>query len=326
MPRPKRIEFPGAIYHVTHSVTAESTRLFHDPASGDAFMSLLAKTAVEHAVRIHAYCLLPNQYHLLLTTERANLSIFMRSVHASWQLCLASGEVPRTWAGRYRAWCIQAEQLLAPVSVYLHRQAEALAGRDHWINYRWSSIRVCLEKAAAPHWLDCAAVLQHSKDLGHSNYAELLQAPLPSVVLDFYSLQRRPAVLGSAEFKRAIGLLCQQRNATPAELDVSLSQLVEVTAGVFASPVASLYDSRRGALNLPRQTVMYLARFDMQMPLRDIAQHFNLRSHTAVCNSLLAFKKRLRNDKTLSDQITSIRQHLKAAAVNLVDVDYVEWY
>ena len=64
----------------------------------------------------------------------------------------------------------------------------------------------------------------------------------------------------------------------------------------------------------------------MQLPLQQIAQHFNLRSHTAVCNILLAFKKRLSNDDALHSKIESIRQHLKSTTVNLVDVDYVEWY
>jgi putative transposase len=63
MSRPLRIEYPGAWYHVMNRGRRgeESTELFH--------------------IKIAAYCLMPNHYHLLLYTPDGNLPRGMRHIN-----------------------------------------------------------------------------------------------------------------------------------------------------------------------------------------------------------------------------------------------------
>jgi len=73
MPRPHRIQFPGALYHVTARGN-NGSRMFRSQRDGEAFLDLLAVIVRRHHVLVHAYCLMGNHYHLLLGTPLGNVS------------------------------------------------------------------------------------------------------------------------------------------------------------------------------------------------------------------------------------------------------------
>ena len=73
MSRPIRVEFEGAVYHVTARGN-ERRQPFRDDEDRARFLSTLEECVQRFGVRVHCYCLMPNHYHLLLETPRANLS------------------------------------------------------------------------------------------------------------------------------------------------------------------------------------------------------------------------------------------------------------
>ena len=73
MPRPLRIEFSGAWYHVMNR-GAGYQRIFHSAIHRQLFLNLLDETHKMFHVEIHAYCLMNKHYHLLLHTPNGNLS------------------------------------------------------------------------------------------------------------------------------------------------------------------------------------------------------------------------------------------------------------
>jgi putative transposase len=78
MPRPLRIEFADAWYHVMNR-GAGFQRIFKTIKHRQIFISLLAEVSKLFGVEIHAYCLMGNHYHLLIKTPRGNLSRIMRA-------------------------------------------------------------------------------------------------------------------------------------------------------------------------------------------------------------------------------------------------------
>ena len=67
MARPLRIEYPGAYYHVMNR--GQSRRnIFVEDKGRQSFLDLLADITRLWKVEIHAYCLMDNHYHLLLST------------------------------------------------------------------------------------------------------------------------------------------------------------------------------------------------------------------------------------------------------------------
>ncbi|MGA2403415.1 MAG: transposase [Syntrophobacteraceae bacterium] len=81
MSRPLRIEFPGAWYHVMNRGRRRE-RVYEDDPDYHSFIALLQEAAKLWDVRISAYCLMPNHYHLLIHTPLGNLSRCMRHINA----------------------------------------------------------------------------------------------------------------------------------------------------------------------------------------------------------------------------------------------------
>ena len=79
MSRPLRIEYPNAWYHVMNR-GRRAEKIFLNKTDYTTFLELLIESAEIWNVRIAAYCMLPNHYHILLQTPDANLSRFMRHV------------------------------------------------------------------------------------------------------------------------------------------------------------------------------------------------------------------------------------------------------
>jgi len=80
MARPLRLEFAGALYHVT-SRGDRREAIYEDDADREAFLELLGKVCTRHNWVCYAYCLMSNHYHLMVETPDANLSRGMRQLN-----------------------------------------------------------------------------------------------------------------------------------------------------------------------------------------------------------------------------------------------------
>jgi REP element-mobilizing transposase RayT len=83
MARALRIQYPGALYHVTCRGN-ERKNVFVNKEDRTVFLEKLALSSDTYHVPILAYVLMANHFHLLLTTPEANLSEFMRHFNISY--------------------------------------------------------------------------------------------------------------------------------------------------------------------------------------------------------------------------------------------------
>ncbi len=120
MARPLRIEYPGAVYHVT-SRGNEKKAIFRDDQDKDTFLKTLHKVNDRYNWLCHAYCLMDNHYHLLIETPDANLSIGMRQLNGVYTQTYnrRHTRVGHLFQGRYKAILIQKESHLLEVSRYI---------------------------------------------------------------------------------------------------------------------------------------------------------------------------------------------------------------
>ena len=81
MARPLRLEFKGAVYHLTSRGNARQKVFFSD-TDRELFFETLAQVVSRYGWICHAYCLMANHYHLLVETPKANLSLGMRQLRA----------------------------------------------------------------------------------------------------------------------------------------------------------------------------------------------------------------------------------------------------
>ena len=163
MARPLRVEFPGAVYHVTARGN-ERRRTFRDDLDRRQFLATLEQAVQQHALRVHAFCLMPNHYHLLVETPCGNLSRGLGWLQTTYTIRFnrrhrRSGHL---FQGRFKAHLVEADSYAMELLRYLHlnpvRPRDKTApvpreGRRTLREYPWSSHRAYLGKAAAPPWL-----------------------------------------------------------------------------------------------------------------------------------------------------------------------------
>lgn len=132
------------------------SRVFHKPGDYDAFVALIAEAQRRVRVRVVAYCLMPNHFHLVLWPRQdGDLSRFMQwlltaHVRRYHRHHRGSGHV---WQGRFKAFPIQQDAHLLTVLRYVERnalRAKLVRRAESWA---WSSVRWWRERRQWPAFL-----------------------------------------------------------------------------------------------------------------------------------------------------------------------------
>jgi len=120
MTRPLRIEYAGAVYHIT-SRGNEKKAVFKDDQDRINFLNTLQHVNKRYNWLCHAYCMMDNHYHLLIETPDGNLSLGMRQLNGVYTQ-LFNKRHQRTghlFQGRYKAILIQKDSHLLEVCRYV---------------------------------------------------------------------------------------------------------------------------------------------------------------------------------------------------------------
>lgn len=154
MSRPLRIEFAGALYHVTSRGDGQKD-IYHNDQDRRDYLSVLSDACNRFNWTIHAYCLMSNHYHLLIETPDGNLSQGMRQLNGVYTQRFNRNHkrVGHVFQGRYKAIIVQKEAYLLELSRYIVlnpvRASMARAAKD----WPWSSYRATCGMIGSPDWL-----------------------------------------------------------------------------------------------------------------------------------------------------------------------------
>ena len=162
MPRQLRIQYEGAFYHIT-SRGVERRKIFIEDQDYEKFYSYLEKTAEIYHLIIHAFCLMPNHYHIECETPRANLSEAMQWLNTSYTVYFnrrhkRSGHL---FQGRYKALLVEKESYLSELNRYIHLNPLRAKLVKKIEDYRWSSYLVYLGKNKKVQWVETEDTLKH---------------------------------------------------------------------------------------------------------------------------------------------------------------------
>lgn len=236
MARPLRIEFAGALYHVTARGDRREA-IFVDDEDRAALLELLGEACSRFDLRSHAYCLMGNHYHLVLETARPNLSRALRHLNGVYtqRFNRRHQRVGHVFQGRYQAIVVDRDAYYLEVVRYVLLNPVRAKLVKHARQWAWSSYRAVMGRAPARGGVDVPGLLSHFGAtagraraafarfidegagqgtlwthlngqiyLGDERFAERLQMRLPSsgVSSEIPRLQRRGRVLPLAEYQR----------------------------------------------------------------------------------------------------------------------------
>jgi len=148
MARPLRIEFPGALYHLT-SRGNERRPLFLDNKDRNNFLALLSSVVDRFNWLCHAYCLMDNHYHILIETPEGNLSRGMRQLNGVYTQLFNRRyqRVGHLFQGRYKAILIDKDSYLVSLCRYVvlnSVRANLVKRPEDW---PWSSYTATIGKS-----------------------------------------------------------------------------------------------------------------------------------------------------------------------------------
>ncbi len=145
MARPLRIEFPGALYHLTARGNAGQD-IFLDARDSQRFLNILDQVATRLRWRCFAYCLMSNHYHLVVETPAPNLSHGMRQLNGRYtqRFNFRHGRDGHLFQGRYKAILVDREAYLKEVCRYVVLNPVRAGLVPDVRAWRWSSYRATL--------------------------------------------------------------------------------------------------------------------------------------------------------------------------------------
>jgi putative transposase len=206
MPRRPRLVLAGIPLHITQrGVNRAAT--FIDADDHSFYLELLTEIAVTHELAVHAYVLMSNHVHLLITPSCAdNLGRAMRLINQRY-VGAFNRRHRRTgtlWESRFRSCLVDTERYLLTLYRYIELNPVRAAIVDAPERYPWSSARsnlgIVAAKCVTPHPIYDA--LGATADARTSAYAEWLRAGLADEDLDSIRLHiRQERALGSPHFQ-----------------------------------------------------------------------------------------------------------------------------
>jgi len=169
MARPLRIQYPGAVYHVTCRGN-ERQDIFRDDQDRNQFLQILIQSINIYSVKLYSYVLMTNHFHLLVETPKGNLAEFMRKFNITYTgyYNRRHNRVGHLYQGRYKSILVDKNEYLSVLSRYIHlnpvkiKAMKKIPEKDkirYLIRYPWSSLPGFLSRRKREWYIDYAMVL-----------------------------------------------------------------------------------------------------------------------------------------------------------------------
>jgi putative transposase len=319
MSRPLRIHYPDAWYHVMNR-GRRGEEIFTGNNDYTAFIELLKDLTEDYKVKIAAYCLMPNHYHLLVQTPGANISRSMRHLNGVYtqrfnRMHLCDGQLLR---GRYKSIIVDGDSYLLELLRYIHRNPLEAGVVENLNEYTWSSHKGYVSAARKWDWLHKDFILSlfsQSKAESIRRYQHFISKEIPEEINQILARKKLPTAIGSKLFVDKI-----------KELFFSHKTHEEVPESRFLSPdvdkilaeVCTYYKvsrdailvSKRGHFNEPRNVAIYLTRCLRNDTLKGVGNAFGIDKNSTVGSVVDRVKREMENNKRICKRVNNLKDIL----------------
>jgi REP element-mobilizing transposase RayT len=267
MARPLRIEFPGAVYHVTSRGNARQA-IFIDDEDRGVFLDVLSMVVGRFNWLCHAYCLMENHYHLLIETPDGNLSKGMRELNGVYTQGFNQKyrRVGHLFQGRYNAILLEKDNHLLSLCRYVVLNPERAGLIKRPEQWRWSSYRATVGLTKKPSFLTVDWVLSqfgNRRGVAIEKYKTFVMEGMGKE--SPWGTLRGQIFWGSDEFiKRLRGLLEEKE---------SIKEVPRVQRYVARPPLKELFKGKMGKERTVEDRVISHAYVHYGYTMKEIADH-----------------------------------------------------
>jgi putative transposase len=314
MTRPWRIQFPGAVYHVTSRGNNRQS-IFKDDSDRKKFLNLLERASLRFRLHIFAFCLMSNHYHLFLRTPDGNLASAMHWLNTTYTSYFhhRNGYCGHLLQRRYKAVLVTEEPHWLHLSMYIHLNPVRAGIVDDPASYEWSSFRDYTRARERFKWLmPDEILLQYGRNLTRGRRAYRMSClELSKKPASFFENIRAGVVLGSREaiedtFNKYSPKGKQEdvRDFTKTKREaIDIDKELSRVAGIFKVKPEMLKYRRRNFP--PKQAAYYHLVENCSIPVTRVAQILGVKQ-TALSNGISRFRKNLDKDKNMKKKMNAL--------------------
>jgi putative transposase len=315
MARPLRIEYEGAVYHVTARGN-ERGKIFFSKRDYEKFKEYIAAAKERYGFILHAYVLMTNHYHLIIETPEKNLSKIMHYINSSYTTYTnvkrkRSGHL---FQGRYKGILVDKDNYLLELSRYLHLNPVRVNMVQKPEEYPHSSYRSYTtgQVEAIVSRDTILEMMTTKRKEAPDRYRNFVESALGEEIISPLQKVYGGMMLGDEGFVRdALARLEIERLETP---EVSHGKALRSTTGLEEIMSACCVhfevakeEIMRDKRSEARKACIYLMKKHTCATNRDIAELFGTLSYSAVAKISQYFSKQLEEDKSLRERIKGLQ-------------------
>jgi putative transposase len=301
-------EYEGACYHLL-SRGNERREIFVGDDDRGLFLDTLGECCERFELDAFAYVLMDNHYHLLVRTQRANLSRALHGLSGTYTRRFNNrhGRSGHLFQGRFKSMLVENDAYMLQLSCYIHRNPLRAGLVERLADYPWSSYLAYAYGRKPLEWLSTELILSQFKVPNpHQAYREKVQRYAQEeerLWEDF----RHGFILGSKKFVESVRTRFLPEHPAPAvpqqlhlARDRELQEVLKTAADQLGCDLARSIAGRRlsGAAKEKRDVLIYWLWKTGPFTNAQIGKHFGL-TYSAVSHSVQGIKKKLRTDKEL---------------------------
>jgi putative transposase len=265
MARPLRIEFAGALYHVTSRGNGQAAIYLQDEDQA-LWLDVLEQVRERFNWIVHAYCQMTNHYHLLIETPDGNLAKGMRQFNGVYtqRFNRTHNRVGHVFQGRYQAILAQKDAYLLELSRYIVLNPVRARMVSTVRDWPWSNYRSTAGMTPAPQWLEtdwilnCFAKRRREAQMGYRRFVAEGKNQ-PSLWADL----KNQIYLGSESFVEEM--------RRKVAVDQPLGEIPKAQRRPVAQPLAWYFEEHND-----RDTAIFEAYRTGGYTMREIGEHVGL--------------------------------------------------
>ena len=321
MGRPLRIEYPGALYHVT-SRGNERRDIFLDDSDRRKFLDILEDYHDRYGILIYCYVVMDNHYHVVVETPQGNLLKVMHGINSGYTgyFNRKYGRAGHLFQGRYKGILVERDAYLLELSRYVHLNPIRARMVDRPERYKWSSYPGYIWKRKEVLWVEYVWVLSQfgsNRERSKKKYREFVSKGMQETnnnpLRDLYG----QVILGREKFvEKTKGLL--KGKEVSQEIAERKRLIDQPKAEDILSAVASKFEmgidilKGKGARNnKAKKMAIYLIKRYSGLGNQEIGELFGGIHYSAVSKSSARLEREMAENRSLRKLVEDIISHVK---------------
>jgi REP element-mobilizing transposase RayT len=328
MARPLRIEYPGAYYHVMNRGNNKQNIFFTDK-DRKSFLQGLAESSDTYGVKVFAFVMMNNHFHLIVQTGEPNLSEFMRHFLVTYTVRFNKrrNRTGHLFQGRYKSILVEQDAYLLPLTRYIHLnpiRKKEFEFRDHsacekyLLEYQWSSLPGYVTKKNRQKYVEYDWLLKTyfkgDTSKGRKRYWKYICEGIRGEIENPFEKVMYQSILGSDFFVHSIKeeITFESEREVPSLRKIRRSLPLEFILKEISKRYgmqASVLLTQRTAMKHIRDIAMELSYRYCQVTLVELGEIFGI-DYSTVSLNRSRLKELLKSDHKMRREFEALEKRL----------------